>query len=155
MILLIGYGNTLRRDDGAGPALARMVAERGVRDDLRVITAHQLVPELAEELAAPGVNAVLFMDACVGDMHAERGNGCHRVEIREVAATATSAPFGHNFSPSALLAYAKLLSGTSPPAWLVSVPAYDFGFGEEFSDRTGRMLTRAVDEVVAMLGSLP
>lgn len=155
MILLISYGNTLRRDDGAGPALARMVAKSGIRDDLRVLTVHQLAPEIAEELAAPDVDAVLFMDACVGEAGEDRESYCDRVEIREVTSEAPSTVFGHNFSPSLLLAYAKSLYGATPPAWLVSIPGYDFGFGEKLSERTERMLASAVDEVAGILQSLP
>ena len=65
MILIIGFGNSLRRDDGAGPALANMVLAHESFEDIRIIKAHQLTPELAEEVAAPDVSAVIFMDSCV------------------------------------------------------------------------------------------
>ena len=48
--LVIGYGNELRGDDGAGIMVARRIAENpppGVRS----IVARQLTPELADELA--------------------------------------------------------------------------------------------------------
>ena len=61
--LVIGYGNTLRGDDGIGPAVAEAVAALGL-PGVRVIVAHQLTPELAADLA--DAQLVVFVDAAVG-----------------------------------------------------------------------------------------
>lgn len=64
--LLIGIGNPLRGDDGVAPWLVETWGRRRTRRDaaLRVRVVNQLLPELAEELAA--VQRVLFVDAwCV------------------------------------------------------------------------------------------
>jgi hydrogenase maturation protease len=45
-ILLIGYGNTLRNDDGVGVRIAEIIAEEN-RPHVQVIATHQLTPELA------------------------------------------------------------------------------------------------------------
>ena len=52
-LLIIGIGNSLRRDDGAGLVLARGLAETWQTAGHRVqlIETHQLVPELAEPIA--------------------------------------------------------------------------------------------------------
>jgi hydrogenase maturation protease len=59
--LVIGIGNPLRRDDGAGWWLARRAEPWLPAAQLR--TVHQLTPELAEDLAAAA--RVLFIDAWV------------------------------------------------------------------------------------------
>ena len=59
MILVIGYGNELRRDDGLGPRVAASLAGPGVR----ALAVRQLTPELAEEVAT--ARLVVFVDARV------------------------------------------------------------------------------------------
>jgi hypothetical protein len=59
-ILLIGYGNELRGDDGVGPYVAREIDRRDL-PGVRTFALHQLAPELAEEIA--GADGVIFVDA--------------------------------------------------------------------------------------------
>ena len=154
MILLIGYGNTLRRDDGAGQVLARMIADRGERNDLRLITVHQLVPELAWELAAPGVAAAVFMDAAACPFPGAVSVSPLRVDV--LADEPHPAPvFGHHFSPCHLLAYAGLLGDVRFPSWLVTIPARDFGLGEGLSRATASLLPPLAGEVLHLLRDLP
>ena len=49
-LVVIGYGNELRGDDGAGPRVARAVAAHNL-PGVQIITAHQLTPEMADGLA--------------------------------------------------------------------------------------------------------
>ena len=47
-VLVIGYGNELRGDDGVGPRVARELSPRlGVSFGVSAIDVHQLMPELA------------------------------------------------------------------------------------------------------------
>jgi len=156
MILLIGFGNPFRRDDGAGPALALKIASMGVRSEVRVLTPQQLTPELAEELAAPDVSAVLFIDASVAGAAAAGApapDSCPALSV--VESNPGNSCLGHHFSPSTLLAYSRSLYGASPPAWLLSVPGHDFGYGEGFSDETDRLLPAALGKAVELLRLLP
>ena len=59
-ILVIGYGNTLRSDDGVGPRVAMAVASREW-PGFNAIAVQQLTPELAEPLAA--AELAIFVDA--------------------------------------------------------------------------------------------
>lgn len=151
MILIIGYGNQLRRDDGVGPALARMVAGRCRARCVRVIEAHQLVPELADEIASPEVSAVIFMDARVVQDVSRIGLLSQDVEIVRIYPETSTASLGHHFAPSALLVYAALLHGRQPPAWLVSVPGADFAYGEGFSEMAGNSLASAQQKVLELI----
>ena len=51
-VLVIGYGNSLRGDDGIGPAVAQAFADEDATECADVIVCHQLTPELAESIAA-------------------------------------------------------------------------------------------------------
>ena len=136
--LLIGYGNDLRSDDGAGIRAAQMIAARDL--PVRVITCHQLTPELVDDIAA--VAQVVFVDAYAAS---ERGA---RLRIERIGdGNAGGAP-AHRSDPAALLELARRLHGRVPDAWVIGIPAYCFDAGEAIS----RATAQRVDEVVAWFG---
>lgn len=130
-LLFIAYGNTLRRDDGAGLALAEKVrpllCEQGLQVEL--IAVQQLTPELALEIVEPALQAVCFFDTAA-EAHTLA------IQMRRVDVQQCTPVLGHHLIPSALLLYAKRLYGVCPPAWLVTIPGYDFDLGEGFSPKT-------------------
>src|SRR5687768_2137391 len=74
-ILLVGFGNSLRGDDAIGPTVAGE-AEAWGDPRLRVLSLHQLAPEVAADLAASRL--AIFVDASV-----VAGAGIVRVEKLE------------------------------------------------------------------------
>jgi hydrogenase maturation protease len=137
-VLVIGYGNTLRGDDGAGPAVAeRLRGRRGV--EARAV--HQLTPELAPALAE--ADAAVFVDARVA-----RGDA--GVEVTPLAPGGDGPPLGHGSDPRALLALTHALHGRVPRAWWVTLPAESFELGETLSAVTREAVTRAVDVIRAL-----
>lgn len=126
MVVVIGYGNPLRQDDGAGWHVARAVEELSLgKPDLCVLARHQLTPDLAELLSE--AERAVFIDASV-----EGGPGT--VARRPVAPAANDLPFDtHRYGPSELLATARTLFGSYPGAHLITVTGRDFGFGDELS----------------------
>jgi hydrogenase maturation protease len=137
-VLVIGYGNMLRRDDGAGPALAERIASRWQGQGLSVCTqiVTQLTPELALDIAAADVAAVVFVDATV----APNGGG---IQIRRLNGANASPSLGHHLGPALLLNYAALFQERQTPAWLVTVGGNDFRMGEGFSPVVEQLLTAA------------
>jgi len=133
--LVIGYGNGLRRDDGAGLQVAERLAVRV--PSARVVTVHELVPELAGDIA--GASVVVFADAA-----ADAGGGMTASRIGD---DGDPPPLSHVADPRTLLALAAALHGRRPEAWLVTVPAHDLGFGEGLSDATARAVEDAVAAV--------
>jgi hydrogenase maturation protease len=147
VILLISYGNGLRRDDGAGHVLAATLERRWRAEHVpcRHVAVRQLLPELAADIARPGVTALVFVDAS----DASRGEGPDRVLVRAVTLPAATAPsLGHQLGPATLMAYAGLLSPESRgvPAWLVTVPGVDFGHGQGLSVPARRSMDTALAE---------
>jgi hydrogenase maturation protease len=122
-VLIIGYGNTLRADDGVGRRLVDELAERNM-PRVRTRSVHQLTPELAEDLAACG--AVIFIDAYLG----RTGD---TISIRPLSLEGPAAGIDHVMSPQAVLAYARAAFGSSPEAWLLTVPGENFEIGESLS----------------------
>lgn len=123
-VLIIGYGNTLRRDDGVGVYVAEHLAARR-RPGLRILACHQLTPDLAEPISRAA--AVVFIDAAVGQPR--------QVRMRRIRPMAAAPFLAHASSPARLLGLARTLFGRYPSAWLLTIPAEDFGLGEGFSTR--------------------
>lgn len=131
-ILIVGVGNTLRGDDGAGPEAARRLAaawgEYSGAGDVRLLLLHQLAPEVALDLAQPDVQAAIFADAAAGRAPGEVG-----VARLYAVGGASSSRHSHQVAPALLLAMAQALYGHCPPAWLVTVGGAEYAHGEGFS----------------------
>jgi hydrogenase maturation protease len=142
-MLVIGYGNDLRSDDGAGIRVATMIAAQSTSASRsRVIITQQLTPDLADDIAA--AEQVIFVDA----YPAPTAGAELRVE-KITADPAGSAPaLGHRGDPAGLMRLADRLFGALPEAWLVGIPAYSFAAGESISPATLQM----IDEAVALIG---
>ena len=137
-LLLIGFGNPLRQDDGAGPAKARALA--GCLPGSQLLTVHQLTPEQAGTNASSPAQAVVFVDVSA-EVAAE--GTADSVQIRPLCAGSASPALGHHLTPASLMVYARLLYQENKPAWLVTVPGHRFGFGSEFSPPVRSALARA------------
>ncbi|MFO0846679.1 MAG: hydrogenase maturation protease [Gemmataceae bacterium] len=137
-LLVIGYGNELRGDDGVGPRVARAVHAWRMPGVVARAT-HGLAPELAEELAR--AESVVFVDARAG---AEGG-----LEVVELV-PGPPAGLGHASEPRWLLGLAESLWGHRPRAWLLTVPAERLGVGEGLSEMGARGLADALTEIRGM-----
>lgn len=123
--LVVGYGNPLRGDDAVGQVVARVISKWHL-SNVKVLILHQLAPELAEDLAQ--MSTVFFVDASA-DARLE-----HPV-IQEIQATETIGSASHHSSPNDLLALTKHLYGCVPQAYLIEMPAEDFGLSEDLSTK--------------------
>lgn len=118
--LVIGLGNTLRGDDGAGPAAAEMLRSFGDAG-VRVRVVHQLTPELIDEMKDS--QRVLFIDASVSA-------GDARIEWRRLEPRQSCRALGHHQPPENLLALLQDLEGHVPEAWVLTLPGMSFHHGE-------------------------
>jgi hydrogenase maturation protease len=153
MILLIGYGNPLRRDDGAGPALADWAAAAFPPSQLRVLVGHQLVPEMAEAVGLPDVDGVIFLDAAArdGDTHGLEREG---VRVRELSGSPGAFSLGHGLSAGTILAAAEGLCGRAIAGWMVTVRGADFAHGTGFSPAAAEALDAAKPELASLIARL-
>jgi hydrogenase maturation protease len=135
-LLVIGYGNTLRRDDGVGPKVAEAVAGLGL-PGVRALACPLLTPELAEGVSRAGV--VIFVDAAV--------NVPREVQMRRLGPAASSQVMAHAASPATLLALARDVFGQAPAAWWLTIPAGELGIGEELSPLARHGFEVAVEKV--------
>lgn len=113
-ILLYGYGNPGRQDDGLGVALV---------EQLEAWAAAEKIPGLAfdsnyqlnaeDALAISGRDAVIFADAT--------GEGTEPFAFRRLAPHATIAFSTHAMAPESVLALCAELYGAQPPTWLLTI----------------------------------
>jgi hydrogenase maturation protease len=141
-ILLIGYGNTLRNDDGVGVRIAEIIAQENL-PNVQVIATHQLTPELAADIA--NVSLVIFVDAVLSQ-HSD-------IQIEKLAAVSQWNNLGHAESPASLLALTEAIYQQTPIAWGVFIPAINCEFGEELSPITQKGLTKAIEAIKKIITS--
>ena len=141
MILIIGYGNSLRQDDGAGLKLAELLALACQQSQLqaRQLRVQQLTTELVLDIARPDVQAVIFADTRA---IASATDACVQIKPLPInrKPSGNKGVVGHHLSPETLLLYASMLYDRQPPSWLATVPGSNFGHGETMSDITGLAL---------------
>jgi hydrogenase maturation protease len=140
--LVIGYGNTLRSDDGVGAKVAAAVAELALPGVVALVR-HQLTPELAEPISE--ARAVVFVDAAA--------DASTEVQVRSLEPGSGAQLMAHAADPRTLLALAKRLFGRCPPAWWLTIPVENLGFGEELSPLARRGYQIALDKIRALAGS--
>lgn len=122
-VLVIGYGNPGRLDDGLGPAFAERLEERAL-DGVRVDANYQLAVEDAAEVAEHDV--VVFADATA--------SGPEPFFFRPVEASAALSFSSHSVKPEALLALAQDLFGARTRGYALGIRGYLFNeFGERLS----------------------
>jgi len=140
--LVIGYGNTLRRDDGVGVLAVRAIT--GKCADVQCIESHELLPEYAEQIAK--CSTVIFIDA---------GLGRSRVTVSSVEPrTVPSGNDPHMLSPSSLMYMSLQLYGRIPSrSFLIALPAFDTSFGELLSPKAVSGIPECVRIVEQLLAS--
>jgi hydrogenase maturation protease len=134
-VLVIGYGNPGRGDDGLGPALAALVEAMGL-PGVTVETDYQLTVDHAGMMA--GFDVVIFADAMMGI------EGPFRFFL--VPSVAPGDLGSHQVSPEAALALARLLFGVEPQGWVLGIAGEAFGeVSEGLSVRAEENLREAVE----------
>jgi hydrogenase maturation protease len=132
-VIVIGYGNDLRSDDGIGQLIANTIKSWDL-PNLKSLAVHQLTPELAANLA--NVNLAIFVDARINWESED-------VQVESIVPAKSRITIGHTADARSLLALTQFLYNHFPPAWLVTVPGVNFELGDRISPiaEKGREIT--------------
>jgi hydrogenase maturation protease len=125
-ILIVGYGNPLRSDDGIGWRAAEELARCVSAADVEILVRFQLTPEIADDLRRS--QTVIFVDATHDGEPGE-------LTFQKITAKSQAGGFSHDLSPAALLQLCGQIYGTHPAAFLVSLCGECFDHGEKLSSR--------------------
>lgn len=140
-LLVFGFGNPGRTDDGVGVWVAERIEDLG-RDDIIVETPMQL--NLEDAAAIAGSEAVLFIDADVT---------ARAPYVFRTARAAGRIEFtSHAMSPEALLAVCAEYFAPPPPAWILGIRGFDFGLGEGLTPAAQANAGKAVEFIVSWIG---
>lgn len=142
LYLIVGIGNTLRRDDGAGiwlaEAVARAMAEQGHVVEIRLL--QQLLPEMAEEIGEMGAQTVVIADCSAAADAGQKGSAERLRPLeegrREHLRSGGQEMGSHGLGAAELIELARRLYGFGGEAWLATVPGVDFNHGEGLSPIT-------------------
>ncbi|OCQ98730.1 hydrogenase maturation protease [Nostoc sp. MBR 210] len=140
-VMVIGYGNDLRSDDGIGQRIADEIASWHL-SAVKSLAVHQLTPELADALA--NAELAIFVDAYVPSESFD-------VQVQSLSPAVDHAIAGHTADPQSLLALTRILYGHCPPALWVTVPAVNFEFGDRFSEITETGKAIALGKIMQIL----
>ncbi len=140
-VLVLGYGNPGRMDDGLGPAAATRIERLGW-SSVAVHDPYQLSLEDSVDIAAHDI--VWFIDAAK--------TGSAPFEERRLTAAEHIDFDSHHMNPESLLAIASHYCDRAPEAWLIGVRGYEFDFCEGLSIRAENNLEQAVAFLTRRIG---
>jgi hydrogenase maturation protease len=148
-LLLIGYGNPDREDDGVAWHILRALTiklgllppasyEDEFPESAQIDFAFylQLTPEMAEDVSA-------YQYVCFIDAHT--GNIPQPVRLIDVESEFQNSPFTHHLTPQSLISMCETIYGKKPDAVLLSVLGHRFLFSRELSQQTAELVPQAVD----------
>jgi len=135
-LLVIGYGNTLRGDDGVGPRVAEAIEKLNL-PGVRTLVCQQLSPEHADPVSK--ARTVIFVDAAV--------DSPKEVQLRKLEPGKSSQLMAHAADPRTLLALARDVFGHVPQAWWLIIPAVKLDFSEELTPEARRGFAEAVEKI--------
>ena len=138
-VLVIGYGNTLRRDDGVGPRVAEAI-EKLQLPGVRTLICQQLSPEHAAPISL--AQTVVFVDAAV--------DAPRQVQFRRLEPNHTSQLMAHAADPRTMLALCRDVFGQVPHAWWLTIPAVNLDFSEELTPEAERGCAEAVEKIQSL-----
>jgi len=151
MLLVLGYGNTLCRDDGfAFSVIAYLRNAIADMSSVEIICEQQLLPEHAERLSQSSL--AIFVDASCS--HDRGAIDCIELEQdRDSAFAACQTALPHSLSPSKLLAMAAHIYGSAPPAYLYTVGAVSLELGEGLSPTVEKAVPRVGEMILTRIKS--
>lgn len=134
-VLIFTYGNPSRGDDALGPAMFDLL-DSAALENVDLLTDFQLQIEHATDLEDR--DYILFVDAGVS---CEEPFELSELEIRRDDSFTT-----HAMSPSSVLSvYQQINRRPPPPAYLLTIRAYEFGLGKQMSDAARKNLQEAFE----------
>ncbi len=135
-ILILGYGNPGRQDDGLGPLFIKKIEDLGLDNNISLDTDYQLTLETAHDLI--GYNEVIFVDA---SMKASEPFLFELVRPNKNLIFHT-----HSVTPESIIQLTNNLYEAYPTAYILAIRGYKFNeFGEYITKQARNNCDLAVD----------
>lgn len=144
-VLIVGYGNPLRGDDGIGWVVAEKLRELALSETVSIRTCIQLTPELAADLSE--VEVAILIDARAGEP-------AGKISCQQVKPLPHLPSSSHHLNPSALLSYTHQFFGKAPQTYLISITGTEFGYQDHLSPQVQEAVQGAVKVIVELLRNI-
>lgn len=141
--LIIGYGNTLRGDDGFGPVVVQHFADENPLDSVDTLICQQLTLDLAERFQL--YQRIIFVDAS-----ASGGQGVRLLPLKYRQQSSQQPPFSHSVSIKEILWATSTLYDSQPDAFLLTVTGRSFEYCESLSHDIQQQIPEAVAQLSAL-----
>jgi hydrogenase maturation protease len=142
-VLLIGYGNPVREDDGLGPAAAELIEKLDIKG-VSVDSNYQLMVEDAASAARHDV--VVFVDAAT--------RGKDPVVFYELEPKRRESFSSHSVDPEAILGLVRDLFKAETRGFMLGIRGYSFDmFKEEMTAGASKNLEAAIRFITPILQS--
>ena len=146
-ILVIGYGNPLRGDDGVGWRVAEEAAAVLPDPPVTILTVQLLTPELADPISRSDL--LILIDAAADGPPGE----VRCFPIAAGSAAAASLAIGtHEVTLDRLLGMAQELFGHCPPAYMITIAGESFEVSEALTPAVEAATAEALARVLEMAG---
>ncbi|MCK4630882.1 MAG: hydrogenase maturation protease [Bacteroidales bacterium] len=146
-ILIYGYGNPGREDDGLGNAFVEAIRswiEKNKLTNIELDSNYQLNIEDADMMAKKDI--VLFVDATVEPIE----NFC----VTTVEPSGAKVEFTmHSVSPAFVLDLCQKIFGKNPQTYLLHIKGYQWDFKEELSINGKKNLNKALEFIKPLLSN--
>ena len=142
--IVIGYGNTLRSDDGIGPRVAQRVARLVHTPRTMVLVRQVLTPDLAGVIN--GFDRGVFIDASAVESPGS-------IRERWILPPPSASPATvHSLEVADLLALCQAAYDCAPETILITVGGRSFELGEELSLEIKRTIPLIVKRTLELAG---
>lgn len=143
-ILMIGYGNPSRQDDGIGPYIVDRLKRRlNNIPGIDFLTLHQLTIDLVETLRH--YDFVLFIDATVEEI----GDGFKFSKVDPEFGL--SYYLTHYCNPSLLLGLVQSIYHRDPTIVEVAIQGDSFGFRQKLTSEATARAEKAISEIITFV----
>jgi hydrogenase maturation protease len=142
-LLVLGYGNEMRGDDGVGPLVAQLLEKRLDGRRVQVRQAHMLLPEFVVDFSE--MDRIILVDATVNLPAGEWAK--KRIEAARAADGSPLPSVGHFLSPESVLGSVSTLFGKEPETWLYTIGVKEMAIGFLLAPASREAAQRVADEV--------
>ena len=142
-ILLIGFGNPAREDDGLGIAVAETVEKMGI-EGVTVDSNYQLTVEDAATITEHDI--VIFADASI--------DGEEPFSFSEITPSDNPQMDSHSMEPDSLMGLAKEVFNAKTEGYILGIRGYSFSmFTETMTKKALENLEKTLNFILPMLRS--
>ena len=142
-VLLYGFGNPMREDDGLGPAAAEAIEKLDI-DGVTVDSNYQLTVE--DSAAVAEHDYVVFVDAAV--------KGAEPFSLTRLTPKRQESYSSHSVEPDAVLWLAEDLFAAKTVGYIIGIRGYSFEmFTETMTKKASDNLEKALDFLESFLNS--